>query len=190
MEECLKRLETLYPLDPELQTYLLHHVKRECFHASEVILYEGEVCDWIAFLEKGLLKIYSAHRDGSERVMWYHKEGDLFGSMSSYKTGQPSKFIVRTLEEVYMRRIKKDDLEQMFEKFPQFNINARLILEQQNRYWEERVLLVALPPKERLRKLQRDHAWMLKDPRIKDYMLADYLFIDKATLSRSRQEKK
>ncbi|MBW0177399.1 hypothetical protein [Sediminibacterium sp.] len=44
----------------------------------------------------------------------------------------------------------------------------------------------AMPPKERLKKLEANYPWIVTYPRIKDYMLAGYLGIDKTTLSKYR----
>ncbi|MCA6439754.1 MAG: hypothetical protein IM581_07495 [Chitinophagaceae bacterium] len=46
-----------------------------------------------------------------------------------------------------------------------------------------------MPPKERYKKLEADAPWILDDPRIKDYMIAAYLGINKATLSMYRNGK-
>jgi len=186
MEELLKLLETFHPVDPQLQLYLLHNLPKETHRAKKVILDEGQVGDWIAFVEKGLLKIYYENEDTSERIIWFHKEGDIIGSMKSYYSGQPSKLIVRAMEETHLRKIKKTELETLMQKFPGFYINALRVTELYYARSEDHVILLSMPPKERYKKLQSDYPWMLTDKRIKDYMLADYLSISKATLSRFR----
>lgn len=186
MEELLKLLETFHPVNPQLQLYLLHNLPKETHRANKTILEEGEVCDWIAFVERGLLKIYYECDDMSERIVWLHKEGDVIGSMKSYFSGLPSKLMIRTMEETVLRMIKKTELETLYEKFPEFNINARRITELYYSMSEDRVILMAMPPKEKYRKLQEEYPWILKDRRIKDYMVAAYLGIDDTTLSKYR----
>ncbi|MDP2421445.1 Crp/Fnr family transcriptional regulator [Sediminibacterium sp.] len=187
MEELLKLLESFHPVDPQLQIFLLHHLPKETHRANKAILEEGQVCDWIAFIEKGLLKIYYECEDMSERIVWFHKEGDVMGSMKSYYSGSPSKLTIRTMEETVLRRIKRTELEDLMQKFPDFNINARRITENYYSMSEDHVILLAMPPKERFKKIQEEYPWILKDPRIKDYMVAAYLGMDKATLSRYRR---
>ncbi len=186
MEELLKLLESFHPVAQELQIFLLHHLPKETHRANKNILDDGQVCDWIAFVERGLLKIYYECEDMSERIVWFHKEGEVIGSMKSYYSGQPSKLTIRTMEETVIRKIKKTDLEGLMQKFPEFNINARRITEQYYSRSEDHVILLAMPPKERYKKLQEEYPWILADPRVKDYMVAAYLGIDKATLSRYR----
>ncbi|MCA6447370.1 MAG: Crp/Fnr family transcriptional regulator [Chitinophagaceae bacterium] len=189
MEELLKLLESYHPVDPQLQIHLLHHLPKEIHRANKTILDEGDVCDWVAFVEKGLLKIYYECDDMSERVVWFHKEGDVIGSMKSYYLGEPSKLMIRTMEETHLRKIKKADLNGLIEKFPGFSINALKLTEHYYARSEDHVILLAMPPKERYKKLEADAPWILDDPRIKDYMIAAYLGINKATLSMYRNGK-
>ena len=189
MEELLKFLNACYPVAPELQVNLMHCLPREVYRINKLILEAGDICDWIAFVEKGLLKIYYELEDGTERVIWYHKEGDIIGSMKSFYKTLPSKLYIKTLEETHLRKIRKTDLETIYEKFIEFNINGRKLTEEYYGMSEDHVILIAIPPKERFKMLQQDYPWMIHDPRIKDYMLAAYLSIDKATLSRYRNSK-
>lgn len=188
MEELLKLLESYHPVPAELQIYLLHHVPKEVHRANKTILSEGEVCDWIAFVEKGLVKIYCECEDMTERIVWFHKEGDVMGSMKSYYAGTPSKLAVRTMEETHLRKIRKTELDALLLKYPAFNINLRMITERFYNLSEDHLVLLTLPPKERYRKIQEDNPWILKDKRIKDYMVAGYLGIDSSTLCKYRKE--
>lgn len=186
MEELLKLLETFHPVNPQLQLYLLHNLPKETHRANKYILEAGDVCDWVAFVEKGLLRIYYELPDESERIIWFHRQGDVIGSMKSYYSGAPSKLSIRTMEETHIRKIKKSDLNTLYEKFPEFNINGRRITEQYYSMSEDHVILLAMPGKEKYIKLAEEYPWILNDPRIKDYMLAAYLGVNKNTLTRYR----
>jgi CRP-like cAMP-binding protein len=189
MEELLKLLNACHPLVPELQVKLFNCLPKEIFRANKVILDAGEICDWIAFVEKGLLKIYHELEDGTERVIWYHKEGDVLGSMKSFYSNIPSKLSIRALGETVLRKIRKQELDAIYRQYTEFNINGRMLTERYYGISEDHVILMTMPPKERYKMLRQDYPWMLSDPRIKDYMLAAYLGIDKATLSRYRHGK-
>ncbi|MES2331318.1 MAG: Crp/Fnr family transcriptional regulator [Bacteroidota bacterium] len=188
MEELLKLLESFHPVAQELQLFLLHNLPKEAHRANKNILYKDDICDWVAFVEKGLLKIYYECEDKSERIVWFHKEGDVIGSMKSYFSGQPSKLIIRTMDETVIRKIRKVELDQLMMKFPEFNINARKITELYYSMSEDHVILLAMPPKDRYRKLKAEYPWILKDPRIKSYMVAQYLGIDGSTYSKYSKE--
>ena len=189
MEQLLKLLNDYHPVRPELQLALLNRLPREIHRKNKLILEAGEVCDWIAFVEKGLLKNYYETEDGTERVIWFHMEGDVISSMKSYYKLSPSKLSIRTLEETHIRRIRRVELNEMYEKYTEFNINGRKITERYCGLSEDHIILMGMPPKERYKILQQEYPRLLNNPRIKDYMLAAFLGIDKATLSRYRNGK-
>ncbi|MES2329259.1 MAG: Crp/Fnr family transcriptional regulator [Bacteroidota bacterium] len=190
MEELLKLLESFHALAADLHKHLLHNLPREVHWANKTILEEGQVCDWIAFVEKGLLKIYNEWKDGTERIIWFHKEGDIIGSMKSYYRNEPSQLTIQTLQETHIRKIKKTDLEEIYRKYPEFNINGRKITEDYYVLSEDHAILLSMSARERYEKLERDYPWILDDHRIKDYMLAEYLNMSKATLSKLRNGRK
>lgn len=186
MEEFIKLLASFHPLAPELQVILLHSLPREIHRTNKTLLEEGQVCDWVAFIEKGLLSAYYELEDESERIVWFHKEGDVTGSMKSYYSGAPSRLTIRTMEETHIRKIRKTELNMLYEKFPEFNINGRKIAEEYYSRSEDHLILLGMPAIHRYKKLEKENPWILNDPRIKEYMLASYLSIDRTTLSRYR----
>ena len=189
MEELLKFLESLYPVDPQLQIYLWHHIPKEIHRANKTLLEEGQVCDWIAFIEKGFVKVYYEYDDVTERIIAFCREGEMVGCVKSYFTNTPSKLTIRTLEETFLRRIHKTELEMLLSKYPGFNFNTRCIIERICCMYEDHVILLGMPAKERFLKIQEMYPWMMKDSRVKDYMIASFLGIDKATFSKYRNGK-
>ena len=189
MEELLRFLNLLHPMSAELQVFLIQIFQKEIHRSNKTLLEKEEICDWICFVEKGLLKAYLEMEDGSEKVIWYRKSGEVASSVSSFYKNQPSKLIIRTMEETHIRRIRKPVLQSLFDRFPEFNINARLITEACCIYHEDRCILNSLPLKDRYRTLHNNSSWLLIDERIKDFMLASYLNIDRATYSRFKGKK-
>ena len=177
-------------MSPELQVTLLHRVQKEVHRKNKCILNAGDVCDWIGFVEKGICKTIYEPEYGPERIVGFFREGDFIGSMKSYFFFAPSKLSIRTIEETHLRKIRKPELEAIYEKFKEFNINGRRITEQYFCSCEDHLILMAMPAKLRFNILLNEHPRLLKDARIKDYMLAAFLGIDKATLSRFRNANK
>ncbi|MES2329255.1 MAG: Crp/Fnr family transcriptional regulator [Bacteroidota bacterium] len=190
MEELFQLLNGYHPLPVELQVVLMNQLPKEIHRANKPILDAGQVCEWLGFVEKGLLKIYYELEDGTEKVVWFLKEGDVIGSMKSFYKGTPSRLCIRTMEETTLRKIRKPDLYHLYQKFTEFNVNARLLTEEYYSRCEDHLILQIIPLEERIKVLEADHPWMLKDSRIKDYMIADYIGIHRSTLSRYRNGKK
>jgi CRP-like cAMP-binding protein len=189
MEEMLQFLNLLHPMSAELQITLMQVFQREVHRPNKNILSEGEVCDWVAFVEKGLLKAYIELDDGTERVIWYRKAGEVISSVGSFHHRSPTQFAIRTIEETHLRKISRSVLENLYDRFPGLNVHARLLLQGCCSESEQRTIDGCFSLKERYRKLHEQESWLLFDPRIRDYMLAAYLNVDKATFSRFKGKK-
>jgi CRP-like cAMP-binding protein len=109
--------------------------------------------------------------------------------MSSYHSSAPSRLAIVALDETVIRKISRRDAEAITEKHPSFHTHLRKITEIQASQLETHYLLIAEPARDRLAKISELCGWMLKDRRIKQYMIADYLGVDHATMSRWKGRK-
>lgn len=107
-------------------------------------------------------------------------------SIGSFTTGLPSKFSVVAIDETVARKIRKTELDDICRRFPVFHEYVRKIIEGQTLTLENHYMRFTLPARERLRRLSREDSWVLADKRIKDYMVASFLGMDRATYSRVR----
>lgn len=91
------------PLLEHLATFLLiKKVKKR-----EVILKEGEVCEKIFYLQKGLLRVYLIH-DGKEINTWFVEEGEFINSVNSFYYEKPSEEYIEAIEDSEIHIIKKN----------------------------------------------------------------------------------
>lgn len=189
MEELFRYLSMLAPLPDELQAALVARTSLESFRKNRALLTVGEVCLWIGFVEQGLVKVSYDMPGGDERIVQFAKTGDIVFGVGSFTTGLPSKMSVVPVTDSAIRRIRKTELEQVCSRFPVFHVHLRKIIEIQRQLLEDHYLLFTLPPRDRYMGLLKDISWILTDRRIKDYMLAAYLGVDRATFSRFRNRK-
>ena len=73
----------------------------------------GEVATTVYFVIKGISRRYF-YRGKQEVITHLVKEGGVMGSVISFLTGHPSRYILETLEPVTALAISKDDLEGLF----------------------------------------------------------------------------
>ena len=73
----------------------------------------GEVANTVYFVLKGITRRYF-YREKQEVVTHLVKEGDLMGSIISFLTGEPSRYVLETIEPVTALAISKQDLEGLF----------------------------------------------------------------------------
>ena len=189
MDDLIKLLSDYYPLAPELLVALMQRFSKEVHRKNKRILEAGHVCDWIAYVEKGLVKVCYEPEEGIELVAGFHKEGDMIGFAKSYIANVPSHHGIQVIEETHLRKIRKVELDAICARFPVFYLHLLRILEAKYGRLEDHSNLLMEPARKRYPLIQHQEPWLLEDRRIKDYMLAAYLGIDKATLSRYRHGK-
>lgn len=189
MEELFQYLSKLAPLSTELQCALVTRTVKETHRAGKTLLAAGEICEWIAHVECGLLKVGYDIPGGDERIVQFARAGEPVFSVGSFITGQPSKMSVVSIEKCVIRKIYKAEIDSVITKYPTFHVHLRKIIEGHTQLLEDHYLIHTLSARERYLKLIETKSWMLADKRIKDYMMADYLGIGRGTLSRFRNGK-
>ncbi|MEP6466867.1 MAG: hypothetical protein ABJB05_11215 [Parafilimonas sp.] len=156
-------------------------LKKRELPANHYWLREDEICNKIAFIEKGLMKIFYTLND-KEIVVWFNKECDIIISVKSFFKQLPSQLAIKTIEASVINYIEFKDLESIYKKYTDFNINARKITEKYYCLSEDHLMLMHLPARERYFALLNQFPWMAK--RIKDKYLAGYLGITNVALSK------
>jgi len=185
MLDLFRYLNSIYPLKPELQSYLLQALKKRELPANSFWLREGDTCNRIAFIEKGLMKVFYSVHD-KEIVVWFNKECDIIISVKSFFKQIPSRLAIKSIEATIVNYIEFKDLEYIYNKYTDFNINARKITEEYYCVSEDHLMLMHLPAKERYQSLIKQYPWMPK--RIKDKYLAAYLGITNVALSKLKSK--
>ena len=64
---------------------------------KQYLLQEGDVCKYVAFVEKGLLRSYMINEKGQEHINQFAFEGWWIADQFSYLTGEPSKYNIEAM---------------------------------------------------------------------------------------------
>lgn len=184
MEELFAFLDRLYPLSPELQAALITRFHKETFRKNRPLLAVGQVCDWLAFIERGLVKVCYDVPGGDERIVAFGRGGEMVCGVKSYVSAAPSRVSVVAVEETVVRRVRRAEVEAVVSRFPVFGEHVRRILDLGETAIEDHYLLIGMAPRARFEKLVVEGSWVLSDRRVRQYMAAGYLGVDQATLSR------
>src|ERR1700748_1612009 len=98
MDKLLAILQSISPLSPALLNHLLSIITVQEFKKGDIILEKGKVCNYIYFIQKGLIRSY--HLLGQEEVSnWFMKEDDFCISVVSFTRRTPSPDILVALED-------------------------------------------------------------------------------------------
>jgi CRP-like cAMP-binding protein len=142
----------------------------------------GEVEVYLNFVVKGLIRKYFLL--GKEQVIKHiASEGNMLASSVSFFSGQPSQYIVETIEPSTVVSISHTNIEKLFESDHKWERIGRLMMTDflvEKEYWL--LDMIRYSPRERLlRFVKEDPDLMLRVPQ---KYLASYLDIKPETFSR------
>ena len=83
MEQLFQYLNGYYPLTGDLKARLTELLRFKRIRKREFILEEGQICEKIYFIERGLLRCYHL-KDGNQVSNWFMKEGDVAIAVESF----------------------------------------------------------------------------------------------------------
>jgi CRP-like cAMP-binding protein len=188
MLEFFAFLNSLYPLSDEAQAAMMKVMTEKKLRKGQHLLRQGETCKHLAFIMRGLLKVYF-DRNTKEVALWYNKEMDAVLSVQSFYTQTPSLLAIKCEEDCELLLVPYTEVENLYDRYPVYNRHARLILQHFYSLSEGHVTLLMQSPRQRYDAIAKMYPWMVDKSRLTDQMLADYLGIDRATLSRYRNGK-
>lgn len=95
-----------------------------------IMLHEGEMCNFEAFVVKGCVRKYYIDPNGFEVILQFAIEDAWVSdiSFSIYET-QPSKIFIETMEDCEFLIFNPDTKEELFKKVPKFERAFRILLQ-------------------------------------------------------------
>ncbi|KAA9345482.1 Crp/Fnr family transcriptional regulator [Larkinella humicola] len=155
---------------------------------KQYLLKEGEVSNYRAFVDKGLLRIYTVDEKGVEHTVQFAPEGWWASDMYSNLTGEPSQYTIEALEDSDLLLLDQEANERMVEAVPKMERYLRLIL-QHNYVATHRRLVNAMSQsaEEKYKEFVQRYPDIVQ--RVPQHMIASYLGITPAFLSRIRGRK-
>lgn len=151
------------------------------------LLGDGDVCKHIAFVEKGLLRVFIIDEKGAEHILQFALEGWWAADLSSFLTGEPSRYYIEALEDTELLLLSKPSRDALLEKVPAFERYFRILIEN-NLIVTQRRLITSFSDtaEEKYQKLLHHFPHILQ--RVPQHMVASYLGITRETLSRVRTQ--
>jgi CRP-like cAMP-binding protein len=155
---------------------------------KQYFLQEGDVCKYVAFVEKGLLRSYTVNDKGIEHIIQFAYEGWWIADQFSFLSGEPSVYNIEAMEDCELLLLTKEAEEQMLEKIPKFERYFRILLQNSLIATQKRLASsLSQTAEERYNELIKACPETLPH-RIPQHMLASFLGITPETLSRIRKQ--
>lgn len=154
---------------------------------KQYLLQEGDVCKYVLFVEKGILRTYATDEKGNEHILSFAMEGWWTADLYSFLTDEPSLYNIEALENCELLLLTKSSWNILLEKIPAFERYFRIII-QNNLIAMQRRLLGSMSEtaEEKYTKFIATFPTCIQ--RVPQHMIASYLGISRETLSRIRSK--
>lgn len=173
--------------DQEILNQLLEQCKRKSYKKGSFLIFSGDLCESIFFVEKGLLRQYSIDNKGKEHILQFAPEGWLLNDRESMSLKKGSKFNIEALEDTEVFILDQAIMDKLEQEIPEFSAFNKDLLNNHIRQLQNRVnLLLSATAEERYLSFVKMYPDILL--RVPQWMVASYLGITPESLSRVRKE--
>lgn len=161
------------------------HTSRKVYSKGSILLREGEVCRYVYFITKGLLRSYVARQDREVNI-WYMKEKDMAAAANSLLLQVPSLEYIEAMENTEVYCLSYQDLLSLSQEFPAF---GHMVLQLSWKYYAhfyERIIdLLGATNEERYQYLLEKQPELKK--RVAEKYLSSYLGMSDTTMGRVKR---
>jgi CRP-like cAMP-binding protein len=165
---------------------ILETVKPKRLWKRQVFLHEGQVCQHLIWISKGVLRLYFMDRLGKEHTIEFGLETNFLTDRHSLSQNIPSIYQIDALCDTEVLLISRESLLELTNQIPNFGELLRIITLQALENYQNRILAtLTLSADEKYRMLFKQNPVLLQQ--VPQHMIASYLGITPATLSRIRK---
>mgnify|MGYP003576122981 FL=1 len=186
-ELFLKSLTDKAPFTPEELELVKTKLKPKKLRKKQYLLQEGDPCNFVAFVEKGVMRSYTINEKGTEHIIQFALEGWTISDMYSFLTGEPARYTIDAIEDCELVLISKTAQEELLQQLPKYETYMRLQLTGAYIAMQRRLTSIISSTLE-----ERYAAFMAQYPniaqRVPQHMIASYMGLTPETLSRVRKK--
>ena len=187
-ELFFKKLREKITLTQEEEELFKTYLTPKKLRRKQYLLQEGDVCKYTAFVEKGILRLYTIGEKGNEQIVQFALEGWFIADMFSFISGEPATQNIDALEDAELILISKSAEEEILNKIPQYEHFIRLQIQGAYLALQKRLsAMFNLTTEEKYTRLLNSYPDIVQ--RVPQHMIASYLGLTPETLSRARNPK-
>lgn len=185
ISSVIASLDYFYPLSEGIKDYFRKHSFSCSFRKGKLLLKAGEICEHIYFIKKGAVRGFI--KEGTKDITtWITAENEVVSSISALDKREPAMENMQAIENCELLALTYADFQNLYTRFPEFNIVARKILQKYYKDAEGRAFIVRLTNAENKYRLFITRYGHLAN-RIPLTYIASFLGITLETLSRVRK---
>ncbi len=153
----------------------------------QYLLNAGDVCQYITFVEKGLLRSFTVDDKGNEHVVQFAIEGWWISDMGSFTSGKEAMYNIEALEDCELLNLTRPSMEELLIKLPVMERFFRMLMQNNIVALQRRAIAyMSLSAEEKYLKLLEVAPDIMT--RASQQHIASYLSITPETLSRIRKK--
>lgn len=170
----------------EEQDVIKKYLTPKKLRKKQYLLQEGDVCKFIAFVEKGALRQYSLDENGNERIIQFALEGWTISDLYSFLTGEIATYHIDALEDSELVLISKSAHEELLLKVAKYETYTRLQITGAYIAMQKRLTsIISTSSEERYSNFVSLYPDIVQ--RVPQHMIASYMGLQPETLSRVRR---
>ena len=136
-------VKNIYPIGNEVQEFMNQKTFSDSLSKGEFLVTAGTMCPNIYLIRKGILRSYV--KEGPKEITtWISREQELATCITSFGLQQPARENIQALEDCELWGLSLENLQYLYDHFPEANIVGRKILEKYYRDAEERAFIARL----------------------------------------------
>lgn len=170
----------------EEQEIIKKYLTPKRLRRKQYLLQEGDVCKFIAFVEKGALRQYSLDENGNERIVQFAVEGWTISDLYSFLTGEVATYHIDALEDSELVLISKSAHEELLQKVAKYETYTRLQITGAYVAMQKRLTsVISSSLEEQYANFTTLYPNIVQ--RVPQHMIASYMGVQPETLSRIRR---
>lgn len=177
------------------RVYLLSETERALFRqafvpqsyaAKDFLLPQGEVCQKLFFITKGVVRVGLTDQRGEEITVYFQAENSFVTDYESFLRNSGAHFFIQALEDTAVLMVDRYGLRQLYEQTPGGNIIGRVMAEELFIATNQRLLsFYTQSPEERYRALLSTYPGLAN--RVPQGYIASYVGVKPQSLSRIKR---
>lgn len=186
-EQLIKSIQEKVKLTPKEIEAVKHLYIPKKIRKRQYFLNAGDICQYIAFVEKGMLRSFTVDKEGNEHVIQFAMEGWLISDMSSFLSGDEANYNIEALEDSELMLLSKPSMDDLLKSVPKMETYFRVLMQNHIVALNRRVISsMSDTAEEKYLKLMNICPGIIG--RASQQHIASYLGITPETLSRIRKQ--
>lgn len=185
-DQITRNLQRKIPLSADETAVFTALLKPRKLRRRQLLLEAGDTCDFLAFVDQGLLRSFMTDNQGIEHVMQFALEDFWIADLYSFLTRRPAQCTIEAVEESELLLLSYDNLEQLYDKAPVFERFFRLLMQNGYVAAQQRIMAaISASAVEQYQDLIRRYPTL--EQRVTQHQIASFLGITPESLSRIKK---